>query len=162
MFTKREKTNSRASLPCLPRPLRAKGGKLHLGVKEGGQGISQGVRGVFKPLQILLGLRLVIRKDVALTNRRQINADLVRAHHRQGFLYPGVERLPHPLPSPGVESFNPTLQRRPRHACRHPESSARQGVHGFQSQAVRDLGVEGLLQGVSGRDYLSHLLLQLC
>jgi len=50
----------------LPRSLRAEGGKLHLGVEEGGQGISWGVRGVSKLLQLLLGLRLVIREDIAL------------------------------------------------------------------------------------------------
>ena len=81
-FTKREKAILRASLSCLRRPLSTEGGKLHLGVEKGGQGIPRGIRGVFKSLHLLLGLHFIIREDVALTDRRQINVDVVRAHHR--------------------------------------------------------------------------------
>jgi len=139
----------------LPRPLRPEGGKLHLVIEEGGQGIPGGSRGVFKPLHLLLGLRLIVGEDVALTNRRQVNAGVVRAHYRQGFLHPGVERLPHPLPGSGVKGFDPTLQRRLR--CRHLESLARRGDHDFKNRAVRNLGIKGPLQGPGSRSRLDHL-----
>ena len=160
IYKKKEKSNLKGLVALPAQAPASRGGKLHLGIKEGGQGVPRGIRGVLKPLQLLLGLHLIIREDVALTDRRQVDAGVVRAHHCQGFLYPGMERLPYLLPGPGVESFDSAPQRRPR--CRYLEPLARRGDHDFQSRVVRDLSVKGPLQGLGGRGCLDHLPLHLC
>jgi hypothetical protein len=58
-----------------------RGGKFDFGAEAGGQGISRGLHSIKKLLDLLLGLLLIIREDIALTNRRQVDVDVVRAHH---------------------------------------------------------------------------------
>ena len=70
MITKQNITNYKGPTALISQVPARRGGKLHFGVKKGSQGVSRDVRGVSKLLLLLLGLRLIVREDIALTNRR--------------------------------------------------------------------------------------------
>ena len=67
MITKQNITNYKGPIALIAQVHARRGGKLHFGVKKGSQGVSRDVRGVSK---LLLLLCLIVREDIALTNRR--------------------------------------------------------------------------------------------
>ena len=64
ILKQKEKTNYKGPTALISQVPARRGGEAPLRRQKGGQGVSRGIHGVSKLLQLLLGLRLIVREDI--------------------------------------------------------------------------------------------------